>query len=353
MPCNFNIRVLGIALFTLALISESFVLAAASRDAGRLIPDALPQFDSTQEPDIKKPIKVFLLSGQSNMVGFGNIAGDRPGTLETLVKKEKKFPHLIDSEGKWVTRNDCYFVDITNKRLASYLTVGVMGRNIGPELQFGHIMGHYHDEVVLVIKIAQGNRSISFDVMPPSSRVGAPKVPPFYKGWQYDAFVEDAHTILDNLKDYYPDYNDQGYEIAGFCWWQGHKDIGLSQLFYELHLVNLIKDLRKEFKAPKAPFAIATVGFDGKNMGRGYREILKAQMAVAKAKDYPEFAGNVMTVDARPFWRSRDVSPGKAGHHYNQHAETYYEVGDSLGRMMATMLEAQKSTSDNDDEKTK
>jgi alpha-galactosidase len=197
-----------------------------------------------------------------------------------------------------------------------------------------------------VIKIAQVNRSISFDVTPHSSRVGAPKEPPFYKGWQYDKFVEDAHKILDNLKDYYPDYEGQGYEIAGFCWWQGHKDHGIQQLFYELHLVNLIKDLRKEFKAPNAPFAIATVGFDGKNMSKGYREILKAQMAVAKAKEYPEFAGNVMTVDARPFWRSKAQSPGNHGHHYNQNAETYYLVGDDLGRMMVTMLEAQKAKSD-------
>jgi alpha-galactosidase len=340
-------RVFAIALFALVLIGESSVLAADTTIAGSPIPDALPAFDATQKPNVKKPIKVFLISGQSNMVGFGNIAGDKPGTLETLVKKEKKFPHLIDADGKWVKRNDCYFVDITNRRIASYLTVGVMGRNIGPELQFGHIMGHYHDEVVLVIKIAQGNRSISFDVMPPSSRVGAPKVPPFYKGWQYDKFVEDAHKILDNLKDYYPDYQDQGYEIAGFCWWQGHKDNGLQQLFYELHLVNLINDLRKEFKAPKAPFAIATVGFDGKNMRKGYREILKAQMAVADAKKYPQFKGNVMTVDARPYWRGKAESPGNHGHHYNQNAETYYLVGDALGRMMATMLKAQNESKTN------
>lgn len=30
--------------------------------------------------------------------------------------------------------------------------------------------------------------------------------------------------MLKNLKKYYPDYKDQGYEVAGFVWWQGHKD---------------------------------------------------------------------------------------------------------------------------------
>ena len=327
------------------LMALSLILGqpASAGDAAKSIPDPLPPVDLSKKPNTEKPVKVYLLSGQSNMVGFGNIAGDKPGTLETLVKKEGKFSHLIDEDGKWVTRNDCYFVSITNDRIARYLTVGVMGRNIGPELQFGHILGTYHDEVVLVIKIAQGNRSIGFDVMPPSSRIGAPKEGTFYKGWQYDGFVAEAHKILDNLKEYYPDYQGQGYEIAGFCWWQGHKDKGISQMFYEMHLVNLIQDLRKEFNAPTAPFAVATVGFGGDQMTKSYREILKAQLAVADAKKYPRFEGNVMSVDARPFWRSPVVSPGRQGHHYNQNAETYLLVGDALGRMMVRMQEVREN----------
>ena len=48
-----------------------------------------------------KPVKVYFLSGQSNMVGMGIIGGDKTGTLETLVKKENKFQHLINADGKW------------------------------------------------------------------------------------------------------------------------------------------------------------------------------------------------------------------------------------------------------------
>ena len=137
-------------------------------------------------------------------------------------------------------------------------------------------------------------------------------------------------------------------KIAGFCWWQGHKDKGMSQRYYERHLVNLIKDLRAEFNAPNAPFAVATVGFEGKAMGRKYQEILNAQMAVGDPKKHPEFVGNVASIDTRGFWRSGSQSPTGAGYHYNGNAETYTLVGDALGRAMVKMLKKElKNEKDN------
>ena len=264
-------------------------------------------------PNLTKPIKVYLLSGQSNMVGFGSVSGNDTKNLEYLVNNDGKFPHLSDGDGGWSKRNDVFYISATSRHLEEYMGVETAagltrppfrGRGlIGPEVQFGYLLGDYHDEMVLVLKIAQGNRSIGFDVMPPSSRIGVSKEGEFYKGWQYDDFVEDAHRVLDNLKEYYPDYEGQGYEIAGFCWWQGHKDTGISQRFYEKHLVNLIKDLRKEFKAPKMNAVIATVAFGGMGMQGPYLEIAKAQMAVSDPKKYPEFKGNVASVDCRPFYR--------------------------------------------------
>ena len=54
-----------------------------------------------------------------------------------------------------------------------------------------------------------------------------------------------------------PDYQGQGYEIAGFVWFQGHKDKDVPKAVYEKHLVNLIQDLRNEFKTPQMPAVIA------------------------------------------------------------------------------------------------
>src|SRR6187399_397040 len=61
-----------------------------------------------------KPVKVFILAGQSNMEGQGFIAADPKrnagkGSLEHLVKDPAtaaRYKHLVDAAGKWRTRDD-------------------------------------------------------------------------------------------------------------------------------------------------------------------------------------------------------------------------------------------------------
>src|SRR5512137_1004100 len=62
--------------------------------------------------DMKKPVKVFILMGQSNMVGMGNVTGDKGETLEKAVKTEKLYPYLLDASGNWAERNDVRFVQV-------------------------------------------------------------------------------------------------------------------------------------------------------------------------------------------------------------------------------------------------
>ena len=63
--------------------------------------------------------------------------------------------------------------------------------------------------------------------------------------------------VLDNFATEYPQWAAQGFEIAGFVWWQGHKDggeqgsgtAGLAATTYEANLVNLIDSLRDYYEA--------------------------------------------------------------------------------------------------------
>ena len=80
--------------------------------------------------------------------------------------------------------------------------------------------------------------------------------------------VEGTHKVLKNLEKVVPDYAGQGYELAGFAWFQGHKDRGSSKEEYEGHLVNLIKDLRKDLGAPDLPVVIGELSTGGVK-GRG------------------------------------------------------------------------------------
>ena len=264
------------------------------------------------------------------------------GSLELVTKRDKKFQCLVDDEGKWTVRNDVYFQEarIAKDGRGCPLSATSNGRSIGPELGFGFVMGHYHDEQVLLIKTSMGNRSIGWDFRPPSSgktdKEGADK----WEGLEYRLMVEGVRKTLDKIDKVVPGYKGQGYEIAGFGWFQGHKDSFAEESIaeYERHLVNLINDVRKEFSVPKMPAVVATVGFGGYRMADKFKRIWEAQMAVGDPKKHPEFAGTVASVDIRDFWREVDESPRPQDYHYNRNAETYMLIGDAMGRAMVGLL---------------
>ena len=85
------------------------------------------------------------------------------------------------------------------------------------------------------------------------------------------------------------------------------------------------------------------IGFDGWKMAGNQLTVANAQLAVSGDKGkYPEFAGNVLTVETRDFWRTPAESPRDQGFHYNGNAETYMLVGDALGKGMVRLHEGRK-----------
>ena len=353
-----NLSVLLLCLATLHGLTHA-------QEKGRTLsrPDGKPA-------DQTKKVKVFILLGQSNMLGFGRVGPKTlKGSLEYMIHEKGKYPFLVDDAGKWTVRKDVRNVHVMDERGVDYKTLDkfrdvkndwltVQG-NFGPELGFGHVLGQVCDEPVLVLKACIGNRSLGWDLLPPGSerwefggkmyagykdvatswdKGAEPKAVPWYAGRQYDADTTHAKIVLKNLKKYYPGYADQGYEVAGFVWWQGHKDQNAAHASrYEQNLVRLIESLRKDFDAPKAKFVLATGCGNPGREGFG-RTIAEAQLAVGDAKKYPRFADNVKAVDSRDLWREAADSPVNQGYHYNHNAETYMEVGLRLGWAMAELL---------------
>jgi alpha-galactosidase len=318
-----------------------------------------------EEANHGKKVQVFILMGESNMLGFGRIEPqNRNGTLANLIQENGMYGHLIDDEGKWSERKDVRNVHVMCGKVMKNEWLGAQGKHIGPDLQFGYIMGHFHDEPVLILKSCTDNRSLGLDLLPPGSeqfefegRVyagykdtpsswvkGEPKeVVNWYAGKQYDIDVSEAKRVLSDLSEFYPGYKDQGYDIAGFVFWQGHKDQNAAHASrYEQNLAQFIKTLRKEFHAPDAKFVCATIAFGGEELSGHGLTVANAQLAVSGEKGkYPEFKGNVMTIDARPFWIEEEYSPSGAGHYYNHNAETYMEVGNAFGWAMVDLLRRQ------------
>ena len=288
------------------------------------------------------PFKITYFKGGSAAFWMSQMDLLGKGDLEIVTKRDKKFPWMIDDQGKWTVRNDVYYqeVRIAEGGRGCPLSATSNGKFIGPEVPFGYVMGTFHDEQVLLIESSMGNRGLWWDFRPPSSGKTSAEGSDQWEGLEYRLMVKGVRETLDKIDKVVPGYKDQGYEIAGFVWWQGHKDGGAEQpqAEYEKHLVNLINDLRKEFNVPKMPAVVATVGFGGYRMSSKDTEIWKAQMAVADPKKHPEFAGQVKTVDTRGYWRQGDESPTGTGYHYNHNAETYMLTGDALGRAMVELL---------------
>jgi len=316
------------------------------------------------------------MAGQSNTVGIGYVDGTKPGSMETITMRDNKFPNMVEG-GAYTERNDVLYRGVVTAIGDGPLTVGVQGSRIGPEQGFGHVMGWFHDEPVLIIKASQGNRSLGWDFLPPGSpqyEIGgttyagygdtpaswtttdpSPDPVNWYAGKQYDdCFLDElewapagagfdpitnAADVLANFDTHYPDWAAQGYEIAGFVWWQGHKDHtdGVYAPRYEQNLVNLIDSLRADFDAPNAPVVVASIGFGGGDVASKpalYQKVYNAQMAVGDPAQHPEYAGTVKSVDTLPYWRTLAESPGVQDFHYNNNAETYTLVGDAMGRAM-------------------
>lgn len=287
------------------------------------------------------PLKITYFKGGSAAFWLEQVDIEGKGDLDILTKMEGKFPYLLDETGKWAARKDVSYTDprlFPDRASSSLSATSNNGKAIGPELGFGCVMGTFHDEQVLLIKTSNGNRSLGFDFRPPSSGKSGQPGAEQWEGLEYRLMVEGVRKTLAQIDKVVPGYKGQGYEMAGFGWFQGHKDSGASKEEYEKHLVNLINDLRKEFKSPKMPAVVATVGFHGYRIVEGpWKGIWEAQMAVGDPKQHPEFAGTVASVDTRDFWREIEESPRSQDYHYNRNPETYLLVGEAMGRAMVRM----------------
>ena len=173
----------------------------------------------------------------------------------------------------------------------------------------------------------------------------------WYAGKQFDTDFESAKEVLDNLSKYYPGYQEeQGFEIAGFVFWQGFRDslTKAHAMRYERNLERYITGVWRQYSSypgKNKKFVLASIAFGGcqsreENERQGYgandKIIYESQRSITRNR--PKFRNRVRTIDARPFWRDYTVSPVKSRAHYNHNAETYMEVGNALGHAMIDLM---------------
>lgn len=284
-----------------------------------------------------KPLKVYILAGQSNMVGHA-----KTDTLPYMREDPATvglYNRLVDKDGKAIVHENVH-VSLNNEfgTLEGPLTArfGAKQDKIGPELAFGFTMYEKLQEPILLIKTAWGGKNLHTDFRPPSAG------PYVFNPFQLDKYTKENKTTVEELKaakaketghyyrlmiehvkmvladpgKFHPAYNkQQGYEIAGFVWFQGWNDVVDGHTYqnrgapgsydsYTTNLRHFIRDVRKELNAPKMPFVIGVLGVNDSYLDGTQKDPrhIEFQKAMAAAADLPEFEGNVFPVHAGLYW---------------------------------------------------
>lgn len=128
-------------------------------------------------------------------------------------------------------------------------------------------------------------------------------------GLYYRLMIDYTKHVLGDIKRVYPGYDPgQGYEIAGFVWFQGWNDMVSADTYpnrdkprgyeqYNWLLSHLIRDVRKDLNAADMPFVIGVLGVGGKN-----EEFKNFREAMAAPAQDPEFQGTVQAVETADYW---------------------------------------------------
>lgn len=288
-----------------------------------------------------KPLRVFILAGQSNMEGHAKVEtfdyiGDDPATAPLLKQMRGADGKPTVCEGVWISY-------LTGSRAENgeghgKLTAGYGSRRnpkedggkIGPEFTFGLTMDAAFDEPVLIIKTAWGGKSLHTDFRSPSAGpyvfnetqlanfrrqgrdIDAVSVTKENEtGCYYRLMLEHVRHVLSDIKRVCPAYDEQqGFEISGFVWLQGWNDLVDSGVYPNRHkpggydaystvMAHFIRDVRRSLNAPRMPFVIGVLGVGGAKPNEQTIEFRKAMDAPASL---PEFKGNVLAVETSPFW---------------------------------------------------
>jgi hypothetical protein len=297
-----------------------------------------------------KPLQVYILAGQSNMQGHAKVSTFEHIGLDPATKPMLDL--MLGTDGKptvcqqvWISSMGSSETPLTGRLTTGF---GASPEKIGPEFTFGIYTQQLNDAPILIIKTAWGGKSLHTDFRPPSAGpyvFNETQLAAFKKqekdiaeiqqtkaketGVYYRLMIEHVRNVLGDIRRIIPDYDPSvGYQLAGFCWFQGWNDMvdagtypnrdqpnGYSQ--YSTVLAHLIRDVRKDLNAPELPFVIGVMGVGGPTSEYGpdqrrYKNTHENfRTAMAATALMPEFRGTVANVLTEKYW-DRELTLAKA-----------------------------------------
>lgn len=270
-----------------------------------------------------KPLKVFIMAGQSNMQGKASVR-----TVERLKYTDDSkamYHEMMADDGNLLAPKDTYAVYFTAGDMKfgkprdlvtlqgplkpGYSQTPEPNTKFGPEYTFGLQIKKHLDQPVLIIKTAWGGRNLLQQFRSPSAgpfekekcRHGLPT------GAYYKLTVDLVQKVLNDPGKYHPGYSKKaGYEVAGFVWFQGYNDLiarypDSSYSEYSRLMSCFIRDIRKDLKTPALPFVIGVMGIGGPIENEKDKQF-RFRAAQAAPASLPEFKGNVAAVRTENYW---------------------------------------------------
>lgn len=178
------------------------------------------------------PMKVFILAGQSNMVGLG-------GSVSQLTADQSQ-----TRDNVLIYYNNVVSTSPLGWQPMSPATPPPTGTEqtgscFGPEVSFGPAMAQYLGETIGIIKLSEGGTNLAND-WSPGNKTG-------------------LYALL--KKEVAAAQADRSITIAGMIWMQGERDSKFSDMAaaYQMNLTTFITTARTDFGAPDMPFVAGRI----------------------------------------------------------------------------------------------
>lgn len=198
---------------------------------------ALPAIAQDKAPS-SKPIKIYIIAGQSNAEQRGNMEWLRD-TWPEYSKVDPKLWHFDPGAKPPSPIN------------------GETYDKFGVELVPGIEISKRVENDAIFLATAVGGTTLRQRWTSPTGakRLGCEV------GDLYEQMFQRTFELIKNIEDIYPRYAGQDFEIAGIIWFQGENDsLSLGNFpFYQDLFIDFIQDVRRDFGVPNLPIFICKI----------------------------------------------------------------------------------------------
>jgi hypothetical protein len=219
--------------------------------------------------DKSRPVKVFILAGQSNAVGYNHIRElhYQSENVKQMLNKQSTILFWPGSNAKPGSANIWTKLQIGLSEISinEPYKDGCFGPEIGLSLGIQKVLP---DEKIAVIKYAEGGtgiaRSVDYQDYIPALKDFDDKGRNWYPPTEGKAVGSLYKSLIENIQNALAALKSQGlnYEIDGFLWMQGEHEAGISKKMasdYGKLLTIFRESIRHDLNIKELPFIVGEI----------------------------------------------------------------------------------------------